>query len=55
MSWLIAVIAIVVLVVAAVWFFAPTMKLFGSPDFEPAPKDDVSVEHAHMLRIVDAG
>ena len=38
MSWVIAVIAIVVLGVAAVWFFAPTLKLFGRQDFEPAPR-----------------
>jgi hypothetical protein len=42
-------------VAAALWFFVPTLKLIGRPDFEPAPKDDASVANAQQLRMVDGG
>ena len=55
MGWLIAGLIVVPVLAAAVWFFLPTLKLLGRPDFEPAPKDDASVENATMTRMVDGG
>jgi len=40
---------------AAAWFLMPTMKTFGKPDFEPAPKDDASVERANNSWTIDGG
>jgi hypothetical protein len=50
-------IAAVVLVLAGLiaFLFAPTIKTFFGPDFEPAPKDRASVENARMIRMVDGG
>ncbi len=35
--------------------FGPTIKTLFGPNFEPAPKDDASVENAIMTRMVDSG
>jgi hypothetical protein len=55
MLWI--VIAAVVLVLAGViaFLFAPTIKTFFGPNFDPAPKDPASVENARMNRMVDGG
>jgi hypothetical protein len=55
MGWLIGGGVVVLIAVPAAWFFFPTLGLFGKPDFEPAPKDDASVENAIMNRMVDGG
>jgi hypothetical protein len=39
---------VLALAVAALWFLAPTLRAFRAPDFEPAPKDDASVERAQQ-------
>lgn len=48
-------IVVVSVVVICAWFFLPTLRLIVRPDFEPAPKDDASVENAQQLRMVDGG
>jgi hypothetical protein len=56
--WLIIGIVVVLLVLvigAAVWFLAPTMRSFGGPDFEPTPKDDASVEKANNTWTITGG
>jgi hypothetical protein len=55
MGWLIGGGVAVLIAPPAVWFFLPTLRLFGKPDFEPAPKDDASVENAIMDRMVSGG
>ena len=55
MYWLIGGLVVLVIAAGAVWFFFPTLRLIGRPDFEPAPKDDASVENAIMTRMVDGG
>jgi hypothetical protein len=54
-AWLIGGVIVFALVVGVVWFFVPTLRLIGRPDFEPAPKDPASVENAEQLRMVDGG
>jgi hypothetical protein len=54
MMWVLLVVGVVVLGGAA-YLFAPTIKALASHDFEPAPKDDASVENAIMTRMVDGG
>lgn len=44
-----------VLAVFAAWFLAPTLGTFLRPDFEPAPKDDISVLRAQQPGMVDGG
>jgi hypothetical protein len=54
MWWIIG--AVVVLVGGgAVWFLAPTLRTMKGPAFEPAPKDDASVEHANQSWTIDGG
>lgn len=54
--WVYAVVAIVLAAGGfAAWMFAPTLRSLFGPDFEPAPKDDASVENAIMTRMVDGG
>lgn len=55
MGWLVAGIIVVAVVAVVAWFFVPTLRLIGRPDFEPAPKDDASVENAQQLRMIDGG
>jgi hypothetical protein len=55
MGWFIGGIVGVLVAVVSAWFFLPTLRLIGRPDFEPAPKDDASVENAQQLRMVDGG
>jgi hypothetical protein len=47
--------AYAVLAVFAAWFLAPTLGTFLRPDFEPAPKDDISVLRAQQPGMVDGG
>jgi len=37
------------------FLFGPTIKTFFGPDFEPAPKDSASVDHAIQTRMVSGG
>lgn len=37
------------------WMFGPTIRALLGHDFEPAPKDDASVEAAIQNRMVDGG
>jgi hypothetical protein len=55
--WIVGSIAAVVLAATAfgVWMLAPSLRSMFGPDFEPAPKDDASVENAMMTRMVDGG
>jgi hypothetical protein len=57
MVWVLVAVAVAVVVLAAVavFLFGPTVKTFFGPDFEPAPKDDASVENAVQTRMVDGG
>jgi hypothetical protein len=56
MWWIIAGAAGVVLVgVGAVWFLAPTMLTFRHPGFDPAPKDDASVDKANQSWTIGGG
>jgi hypothetical protein len=55
MGWLIGGIIVVAVVAVSAWFFLPTVRLIGRPDFEPAPKSDASVENAQQMRMVDGG
>jgi hypothetical protein len=49
MWWMISgVVAILTVLAAGLWFLAPTMGTFRGPDFEPASKDDASVERAQQ-------
>jgi hypothetical protein len=49
MWWMISgVVAILTVLAAGLWFLAPTMRTFRGPDFEPASKDDASVERAQQ-------
>ena len=53
----IAVLIVLVLLVigAAVWFLAPTMRTFGGPDFEPPAKDDASVDKVNNSWTITGG
>lgn len=55
MGWLIGGLVLIPVAGVALWFFLPTLRLLGRPDFEPAPKDPASVENAEMPRMVDGG
>jgi hypothetical protein len=55
MLWILVPGAVLVLGVVTAFLFGPTIKTFFGPDFEPAPKDDASVENATMTRMVDGG
>jgi hypothetical protein len=55
MVWVLVVAGVVVLGGMAVFMFGPTVRTFFGPDFEPAPKDDASVENAIQTRMVDGG
>jgi hypothetical protein len=55
MTWVLLTIGLAIPVAVAAYFFAPTLKTILGPDFEPAPKDDTSVENAIQTRMVDGG
>jgi hypothetical protein len=57
MWWIVGVIGLAVILCGGfgAWMLAPSLRLFRHPDFEPAPKDDASVENAIMNRMVDGG
>jgi hypothetical protein len=56
MGWFIGGVILTVLVISVgAWIFGPTVRTFFGPDFEPAPKDDASVENAIQTRMVDGG
>jgi ABC-type nickel/cobalt efflux system permease component RcnA len=48
-------IAVVLLIGVGLWFLVPTVRTFGHPDFEPTPKDDESVFQAQQTFTVDGG
>jgi hypothetical protein len=48
MWWLVGGILAVAVVGGGVWLLVPTLKTFFGPDFEPASKDDASVEKAQQ-------
>ncbi len=54
MWWVIGAVA-VVLVGGGAWFLVPTLRTFKGPGFEPAPKDDASVERANQSWTIDGG
>ncbi|MDX6302972.1 MAG: hypothetical protein QOF53_4186 [Nocardioidaceae bacterium] len=55
MGWFIGAVVVVAFVTGVMWFFAPTLRLIGRPDFEPTPKDDASVFNAQQTGMVDGG
>jgi hypothetical protein len=55
MTWVLLTIGFAIPVAIAAYFLAPTLKTFFGPAFEPAPKDDASVENAIQPRMVDGG
>ena len=46
MLWIVVPAAVLVVGGAIAFLFGPTIKTFFGPDFEPAPKDDASVNDA---------
>lgn len=50
MWWIVggAVTIVALVVAAAVWFLAPTLRTFRGPAFEPTSKDDASIERAQQ-------
>lgn len=46
MLWIIIPVAVVVVAGVIAFLFGPTLKSLFGPDFEPASKDDASVENA---------
>ena len=55
MGWFIGGVIVISIGSVVAWFFVPTLRLIGRPDFEPAPKDDASVLNAQQTRLVDGG
>jgi hypothetical protein len=57
MWWIVGAAAVAVLVIGGfgAWMLLPAVRSMFGPDFEPAPKDDASVENAIMTRMVDGG
>jgi hypothetical protein len=55
MLWIVIPVAVLVVAGLIAFLLGPTIKTFLGPDFEPAPKDDASVENALMNRMPDAG
>ena len=55
MLWIIVPVAVLVVAGVVAFLFGPTIKTFFGPDFEPAPKDDASVENATTTRMIDGG
>lgn len=55
MMWVLMIVGALVVVGLGAYLFAPTIKSLFGPDFEPAPKDEASVENAIMTRMVDGG
>jgi hypothetical protein len=55
MVWVLVVVGVLVLGGVIAFLFGPTIRTFFGPDFEPAPKDDASVENAVQTRMVDGG
>ena len=55
MTWIIVPVGMLVICGAIAFLFGPTIKTLLGPDFEPAPKDDASVQNALMHRMVDGG
>ena len=56
MGWFIGGVVLTVLAVSVgAWLFGPTVRALFGPDFEPAPKDDASVENAQNTRMIDGG
>jgi hypothetical protein len=46
MLWIVIPVAVLVAAGVIAFLFGPTIKTAFGPDFEPAPKDDASVEKA---------
>jgi hypothetical protein len=55
MVWVLVPVGVLAVAGMIAFLFGPTIKTFFGPDFEPAPKDDASVEKAIMNRMVDGG
>jgi hypothetical protein len=55
MVWIVIPVLVLVVGGAIAFLLGPTIMTFFGPDFEPAPKDDASVENATMTRMVDGG
>ena len=53
MLWIVVPAAVLVVGGAIAYLFGPTIKTIFGPDFEPASKDDASVEKAILGRMVD--
>jgi hypothetical protein len=55
MMWILIAVGVLMVGGIGAFLFAPTLKSFFGPDFEPAPKDPASVDNAIMTRMVDGG
>jgi hypothetical protein len=55
MLWIIVPVSVLALGGLVAFLFGPTIKTFFGPDFEPAPKDDASVDNAVTPRMVSGG
>jgi hypothetical protein len=55
MVWVLLGGGVVVVGGVGAYLFGPTIRTFFGPDFEPAPKDDASVNNAIQTRMVDGG
>jgi hypothetical protein len=55
MVWIVILGGVLVVGGVIAFLFGPTIKSLFGPDFEPAPKDDASVQNAVMPRMVDGG
>jgi hypothetical protein len=53
MLWVVVPAAVLVVGGVFAFLFGPTIKTIFGPDFEPASKDDASVEKAIFGRMVD--
>lgn len=55
MLWIVIPVAVLLLGGVIAFLFGPTIKTIFGPDFNPAPKDDASVENAIITRMVNGG
>ncbi len=46
MVWVLAPVAVLVVALAIAFLFGPTIRTFFGPEFEPAPRDEESVNDA---------
>ena len=51
MLWVVVPVAVLVVAGVFAFLFGPTIRTFFGPDFEPAPRDDESVNDAALTGI----